>query len=149
MTPTLHKIAGIAALALIASFWLASVVSELFLDAAAVTTVKTMIPWGFLILIPALAATGGSGNALAKGRSGGLIGTKRRRMILAAANGVVVLIPSALFLAMKAGAGVFDTTFYAVQVVELAAGAVNATLLILNARDGRRMTAARRRKARA
>jgi len=61
-------------------------------------------------------------------------------MPIIAANGVLVLIPSALFLAWKAGAGAFDTAFYAVQAVELIAGAVNVTLLSLNMRDGLRMT---------
>jgi hypothetical protein len=40
------------------------------------------------------------------------------------ANGILVLIPAALFLASKAQAAEFDTTFYAVQAHELAAGAV-------------------------
>jgi len=61
-------------------------------------------------------------------------------MPIVTANGVVVLIPSALFLAWKASAGAFDTMFYAVQAVELIAGAANFTLLALNMRDGLRMT---------
>jgi hypothetical protein len=35
--------------------------------------------------------------------------------------------------------GEFDTAFYAVQALELAAGAANITLLGLNMRDGLRM----------
>jgi len=49
------------------------------------------------------------------------------------------LIPSALFLASKAKAAEFDTGFYAVQALELAAGAANITLLGLNMRDGLKM----------
>lgn len=60
--------------------------------------VKAAIPWGFLLLAPALAATGGSG----------------------------------FFLR----AGEFDAVFYAVQALELLAGAVNISLLCLNVRDG-------------
>jgi hypothetical protein len=93
-----------------------------------VTTVKTAIPWGFLLLIPALAAAGGSGLALAKGRRAGLIGAKVKRMPLIAANGILVLIPAALFLASKARVVEFDTSFYAVQALELVAGAANITL---------------------
>ncbi len=62
-------------------------------------------------------------------------------MPLIAANGVLVLIPSALFLAYKARAGEFDMTFYAVQALELVAGAANITLLGLNIRDGLKMKA--------
>ena len=62
-----------------------------------------------------------------------------------AANGVVVLIPAALYLASKAQAGQFDTSFYIVQVIELIAGAVNITLLGLNMRDGLRLSGKLRR----
>lgn len=151
----IHPIAGTIALLTIASFWLATVAAEIWGSAATVAAVKTAIPWGFLLLVPALAATGGSGMALAQGgqaREGqaggarsGLAARKRRRMAIIAANGMLVLIPSALFLAARAGAGRFDTGFVLVQAIELVAGAVNLTLLCLNLRDGIRM--ARGRKA--
>ncbi len=88
------------------------------------------------MLIPSLAAAGGSGFVLAKGRRAGLVGAKIKRIPLIAANGVFVLIPSALFLAFKAKAAEFDAVFYTVQALELAAGATNITLLGLNMRDG-------------
>jgi hypothetical protein len=136
MTKIVHPIAGTLALLTIATFWLSTALSELFGAQAVVTAVKTAIPWGFLLLIPSLAAAGGSGFALAKGRRAGLVGAKIKRMPLIAANGILVLIPSALFLAFKAKAAEFDAAFYAVQVLELAAGATNITLLGLNMRDG-------------
>jgi hypothetical protein len=67
-------------------------------------------------------------------------------MPLIAANGLLVLIPSALFLASKASAGEFDTAFYAVQAIELAAGAANIMLLGLNMRDGLKMSGRLRRQ---
>jgi hypothetical protein len=139
VTKIIHPVAGAVALLTIATFWLSTALSELFASEATVTIVKTAIPWGFLLLIPALAAAGGSGFALAKGRRAGLIGVKIKRMPLIAANGVLILIPAALFLASKAGAAEFDTAFYAVQALELVAGAANITLLGLNMRDGLRM----------
>ena len=139
MTRAVHPIAGALAILTIATFWLSTAVAELFGSQAVVAAVKTAIPWGFLLLIPALAATGGSGFALAKGRRAGLIGAKIKRMPIIAANGILVLIPSALFLASKARIGEFDMTFYAVQAIELVAGAANITLLALNMRDGLKM----------
>ncbi|WP_413875831.1 hypothetical protein [Albidovulum sp.] len=139
MPRIIHPIAGLIAILTIVTFWLSTAISELFLSETAVATVKMTIPWGFLVLIPALAATGGTGFASAKGRRAGLVGAKIRRMRLIAANGVLVLIPAALFLAFKAGAGEFDTVFYAVQALELVAGAANITLLGLNMRDGLKM----------
>jgi hypothetical protein len=146
MIKIIHPVAGGLALLTIATFWLSTALSELFASEAIVTAVKTAIPWGFLLLIPALAAAGGSGFALAKGRRAGLIGAKIKRMPFIAANGILVLIPAALFLASKARAAEFDTTFYAVQAIELAAGATNIALLGLNMRDGLKMKGRLRRR---
>ncbi|HXX85674.1 MAG TPA: hypothetical protein VEN29_17060, partial [Casimicrobiaceae bacterium] len=49
------------------------------------------------------------------------------------------------FLASKARAGEFDTAFYLVQALELAAGATNITLLSLNLRDGLKLMGRLRR----
>ncbi len=68
MTKVSHPVAGVLAILAIATFWLSTALTELFASHAVVTAVKTAIPWGFLLLIPALAAAaGGSGFALAKG----------------------------------------------------------------------------------
>jgi hypothetical protein len=139
MIKIIHPVAGALAILTIATFWLSTALTELFASEAVVTTVKTTIPWGFLLLIPALMAAGGSGFTLAKGRRTGLAGAKIRRMPLIAANGILVLIPAALFLASKARAAEFDTRFYAVQALELTAGAANIALLGLNIRDGLRL----------
>ena len=99
-----------------------------------------MIPWCFLILVPSLALAGGTGHLLGRGRTGRLVTHKRKRMPLIAANGIVILIPCALFLAYKADSYVFDATFYAVQLLELVAGALHLALLGMNVRDGLRLT---------
>ncbi|MHC4055303.1 hypothetical protein [Bradyrhizobium sp. 25ACV] len=139
MTRIIHPVAGAVALTTIATFWLSTALTELFASHASIATVKMAIPWGFLLLVPALAVTGGSGFFLAKGRRGGVIGAKIKRMPFIAGNGILLLIPSALFLAFKAKAAEFDTTFYAVQPLELLAGAMNIALLGLNMRDGFKM----------
>ncbi len=139
MIKIIHPIAGILAILTIATFCLSTAFSELFASQAIVVAVKTAIPWGFLLLIPALAAVGSSGFGLAKDGQGRVVAAKIKRMRAIAANGIMVLIPSALFLASKARAGSFDTTFYIVQVLELVAAATNITLLGLNMRDGLKM----------
>lgn len=60
-------------------------------------------------------------------------------MKIVAANGLLVLLPSAFVLASWANAGRFDGAFYALQGLELLAGAANITLLGLNMRDGLRL----------
>ncbi len=146
MLKILHPVAGTLALLTIATFWFSTALTELFASEAIVAAVKTAIPWGFLLLISALAAAAGSGLTLAKGRQASLIGAKIKRMPWIAANGLLVLIPSALFLAFKAKAAEFDARFYAVQVLELAVGAANITLLGLNMRDGLKMKGRLRRR---
>ena len=146
MTRAIHPVAGALALLTILTFWGATALSEAFGSTAAITAVKTWIPWGFIMLVPALMAAGGSGLALSKVRRGRLVDAKRRRMPFIAANGILVLIPSALFLAFKARAGELDAAFYAVQAIELAAGAANIVLIGLNMRDGLRMKGRLRRR---
>ncbi|MBK1650502.1 hypothetical protein [Rhabdochromatium marinum] len=145
MPKRIHPIAGALALLIILTFWIATVLAETLGDTAAIVAVKTAIPWGLLILIPALAAAGGSGFALGRGRSEDLVATKRRRMPLIAANGLLVLVPCAFFLAFKAGARELDGVFYAVQGLELVAGAINCTMLGLSLRDGLRLSGRLRR----
>lgn len=144
MIKRLHPLAGGIALLTIASFWLSTAISELFGSEALIVTVKTSIPWGFLLLVPALAAAGGSGFKLAGGRRAGPLGAKARRMPFIAANGILVLVPAAFFLAYKADLGAFDTSFYVVQGLELVAGAGNLALLGLNLRDGMKLRRRRR-----
>ncbi|RLQ88971.1 hypothetical protein [Notoacmeibacter ruber] len=137
MTRIVHPIAGTLALLTILTFWLSTVFVELFGSTEMTVFVKEAIPWGFLVLIPALAVAGGSGRAL---NTFGLAHAKVKRMRIIAPNGVLVLVPSAFFLAWKAGGGQLDAVFYAVQAIELLAGALNIALLSLNMRDGLRLT---------
>ena len=69
-----------------------------------------------------------------------------KRMRTIAANGILILIPSALFLAAKARAAEFDNAFSLVQALELIAGATNIALLALNMRDGLRIKGRFRRR---
>lgn len=140
MKKKLHGIFGAVALLCITTFWLSTLVSELFMNQASIAAVKNAILGGMLLLIPSLAATGGSGFALAKGRSGRLVNIKSQRMKIAAGNGLLVLLPSAFVLSSWANDGRFDSTFYALQGLELLAGAVNITLLVMNMRDGLRLS---------
>ncbi|WP_366664219.1 hypothetical protein [Mesorhizobium sp.] len=93
MIKVIHPVAGTVAMLTIASLWLSTVLSEMFASQVAIAAVKMAVPWSFLLLVPALAAAGGSGFAAAKGRQAGLIGAKIKRMPWIAANGLLVLIP--------------------------------------------------------
>jgi hypothetical protein len=135
-----HPIAGAIGFLTILVFWTSTVASELFGSLATVAAVKQAIPWGLLMLVPALAAAGASGFRLAGPSTDAGILRKKRRMPFIAANGILILVPAALCLSGLAARGEFGTAFYAVQAVELVAGAVNLTLMGLNIRDGFRLT---------
>ncbi|MEP9387916.1 hypothetical protein [Mesorhizobium sp. KR9-304] len=146
MKTRIHAFAGALALLTICIFWSATAIAELFGDASAIASVKNGILAGMLVLVPSMAIAGASGFSLGKGWRSPAVAREKQRMKIVAGNGVLVLLPSAVFLASKAGAGEFDTAFVAVQAIELAAGAVNITLLSLNILDG---LALRRKPARA
>jgi hypothetical protein len=131
----LHPLAGATALGLIALFWLSTVISELSGSPGAIVTVRHGIVLLLPVLIAAMIATGISGGRIASGR----MAIKRRRMMVIAANGVLVLVPCALVLRHLALGGRFDTVFAAIQALELVAGAANMTLMALNLRDGLRL----------
>lgn len=136
-----HLIAAILAPLCLATFFLSTLLVELFGSHATVVQLKALIVTpGLWIMIPAIAAAGGSGLFLSKSRKGRLVDAKKKRMPLIAANGLLVLLPCAIVLNRWAAAGSFDTTFYAVQAVELMAGATNFVLMGLNVRDGLRMS---------
>lgn len=135
-----HLIAGILAPLCIATFFISTLVVELFGSHEAVAQLKSLIVTpGLWILIPAMMAVGASGMFLGKSRRGRLVDAKKKRMPLIAANGLLVLVPCAIALNRWASAGSFDTTFYIVQSIELLAGATNLALMGLNVRDGLRM----------
>jgi hypothetical protein len=142
-----HRAAGVVAFLLVLLFWLSTIAVELLGDPAAVAAVKQAILWGMALLVPAIATAGATGFRLGGRSTAPVIAGKRRRMPILALNGLLVLVPSAIILAMRAAEGRFDALFYAVQAAELAAGAVNLALLGLKIRDGLAMTRPRRLRA--
>ena len=135
-----HLIAALLAPLCIATFFLSTILTELFGSHAAVAQLKSLIVSpGLWIMVPLMAAAGGSGMFLARSRKGRLVDAKKKRMPFIAANGLLVLVPCAIVLNRWATAGSFDTAFYAVQAIELVAGALNLALMGLNAREGLRM----------
>jgi hypothetical protein len=145
MKTKIHAFASALALITICIFWTATATTELLGGVEAITAVKNGILAGMLVLVPSMAVAGASGFSLGRGWRSPAVQRKKLRMKIIAANGVLILLPSAVFLASKAAAGEFDAAFVTVQAIELIAGAVNITLLSLNMLDG---LALRRKPAR-
>lgn len=140
MNPRLHAAAGIGAMLCIGAFLCATIAAELAGSAAAIASVKRGILWCLLLLLPLMAGAGISGAILARGRTGALVRRKLLRMRFIAANGLCLLLPCAFILSSRANAGHFDILFYTVQLVELAAGILQLAMMVLNARDGMRLS---------
>ncbi|WP_036141351.1 hypothetical protein [Luteibacter sp. 9135] len=136
MKRRLHAIAAVLAFALVATFWTSTLVSELFLSKSAVVTVKAGIAYALFLFLPAMATTAATGFSMAGKATHALLARKRKRMPWIAGTGLLVLLPAALFLHLKASAGDFGPAFVAVQLAELFAGASNLVLIGLNIRDG-------------
>ena len=140
MKTKIHAIAGIIGFLAIALFWTSTIYSELFTDHMTIAAIKAAILKGMFGLVPALAIAGASGMSLGGKRRDRLSLAKKKRMPFIAANGLLVLLPAAFYLESKATSGVFDTAFFAVQIVELIAGTANLTMMGLNIRDGLTLT---------
>lgn len=140
MLRRVHPIAGIVGFVTILMFWTSTAASEMFGSVETITAVKRAIPWGLLILVPALAIAGATGFRMARSSSDPRILKKKHRMPFIAGNGLLILVPAALYLAALASRGEFGSTFYGVQAIELVAGAINLMLMGLNIRDGLRLT---------
>ncbi len=148
MKQKIHFIAGILATLTIATFYTSTIIVELFGTQEAVATVKSLILFpGLFFLVPAIAVTGGTGFVLSKSRTGSLVQVKQKRMPFIGANGLLILIPCAIFLDSWASSSRFDIMFYIVQGIELVAGAINLTLMSMNIRDGLRMSGRFRAKS--
>jgi hypothetical protein len=137
LKPKIHALAGGLAIVTIATFWVSSFVSEVFLTEASVIEVKrSIVYYGLAPLVLFMAITGGSGNLLTGNRQNKIVQSKLKRMKVLALNGFLVMIPSALFLHHKASLDEFDRMFYSVQALELAVGLLQLFLLGQNFRQG-------------
>ncbi len=140
MKTKIHAVAGIIGFLSILSFWTSTMFSEIFGTPEMIAFVKNIILWGMFVLIPAMAIVGASGMSMGAKRADAPAVAKKKRMPIIAANGLLILLPSAVFLESRASAEIFDTWFYAIQALELVAGAANLAMMGLNIRDGLKMT---------
>ncbi|CAI3950561.1 hypothetical protein [Commensalibacter communis] len=131
-----HRIAGIIALMMLLIFWFSTVITELMGNVDYIKNVKSCIPYGFILLIPALMIVGGTGFKLAGKSQTPILQKKKTRMPFIAFNGLAILIPCAFYLRYLAIHEQFDLVFVFIQIIELIVGGINIALLILNVKAG-------------
>ena len=124
----------------ILTFLSSSLAAELWGSAATIASVKQAIAWALLILVPALIATGASGFKMAGPSPKGVLANKLKRMRLIAGNGMLVLVPSVLFLAWKAAQARVRHGVHRGADRRAGGGLANLMLMGLNIRDGLRLT---------
>ena len=134
-----HAIAAIAALLMILIFWTSTIFVEISGTSRAIYIVKHSILMSMIIFIPFIIFTGLTGNILARNRAGKIIQRKKKRMAIVAVNGIIILLPSAIYLNYAASLEKFTHFFYGIQSFELLFGFINMSLLVLNIRDGLRL----------
>ncbi len=135
----IHSIAAMLAFSLILVFFTSTLAVELFGDKQAILQVKTYIMYGVILLAIAMATTGATGIKMAPRANKGPIGNKKKRMPFIAANGILILIPCAVYLHHLASNNLYDNQFYLIQGVELITGACNLILMSLNIRDAKQL----------
>ena len=101
MKTKIHAFAGAIGFLAVLTFWTSTVYSELFGSPETIALVKSMILKGMFVLIPAMAIAGGSGMSLGGKRVDERAVAKKRRMPFIAANGLLILLPSAVYLEAK------------------------------------------------
>ena len=106
MLKIVHRVAALLGLACISTFFLSTVVTELFGTHQAIAHLKSLIVMpGIWILIPSLALAGITGGKLGHSRRGALVDGKRFRTRILATNGLLILTPCALVLDHWASSG--------------------------------------------
>ncbi|MGM8910459.1 hypothetical protein ACS8FB_10120 [Psychrobacter sp. 1U1] len=132
----IHATTGFLGFFFILSFWLSTLISELFMSYETIAMVKQSILYAFIFFIPTMIIAGMSGSKLSVKVKHPNVLAKKKRMPFIVINGLIILLPSAFYLSYLASLGRFGSTFYIVQGIELIVGAANLTLMGLNIRDG-------------
>lgn len=135
----IHMCAALLSAIILASFWTSTLIAELFLSSAKVATVKFVIACALFFFVPLIMATALTGFTMGGQARHPMLNRKRRRMKFIAINGLLILVPCAILLSVRARDGVFDSVFIAIQTLEIVAGAINLILIGLNIRDGIRL----------
>lgn len=134
-----HIIATAIASLTIASFFISSLLAELFGSVDVIKTVKTAILYSLPIMLVAMPVLGISGQKLADGRKSPLVTRKTKRLKWVFINGMLLII-LAIILYSLAMNNYFGRVFLSFQIIELSLGFINFILIALNIRTGLKLS---------
>jgi hypothetical protein len=137
---TVHLVASLAATLSVTVLLTATLLIEPTASDSGVRLLRRAVLLGLPVLVVFLIAAGVSGRRLAGGSALPVLRRKQRRLAVAASAGALALVPCAIALDRLATRGYFGQAFTMLEITESALGAMNLTLLVLNTRDGFRLT---------
>lgn len=143
MKTLLHSGSGFLATFLLLIFFSATLIAEFYYSPKDVIAVQQAILQAMWAYIPLILFAGGLGYLLGNERRGNIVEAKKRRMLAIILVSICLLLPSAYVLASQSTDGIRNAVFYSIEAFELVAMALLMVLLVLNARDGSRLTANR------
>jgi hypothetical protein len=136
----IHVTAAAGAIAIITTFLVCTAFTELTGGTGEIRVLRHGILLGLPVLVGSLATAGLTGRRLARGSTSAVVRRKRRRLQVAAAVGLLVLIPCAFVLNHLAAAPTTGGAVTVLEITEFVFGTLNLAMLALNFRDGRRLT---------
>ena len=140
----IHLAASLASVVVVTTFLATSAITELAGSNGPVRALRHAIVYGLPLLVVCLATAGLTGNRLSGHSRSPIVRRKRRRLQVAAAIGLAILVPCALILSHLANSATTGSTFRALELSELAFGALNLYLIGRNFADGLRLSSGRR-----
>ncbi len=135
----LHATAAVAALFIISTFFVFSLVVEILGHLFWIKTAKTVILCAMPLLLIAMPTVAITGNKLAGNSCHPSILFKQRRMKFIVMNGMV-LVSLATYLYYRAHYQAVDDIFFYIQLTEFALGFVNLVLMVLNIKEGLKLS---------
>lgn len=143
MKTLLHASAGVCALIMLLAYFAGTTISLFLYTPHDVILVQQTILHSMWVYMPLILIAGAIGLLLSNKRKELIVEAKKRRMFLVVVFSLLGLLPSCYLLANNLLKGEQAIVLFVLEALELAFEIILIALLILNYRDGARLTANR------
>lgn len=143
MKTLLHASAGVCALIMLLAYFVGTTITVLLYTPQDMILVEQTILQSMWVYIPLILIAGAIGLLLGNKRKGLIVEAKKRRMFLVVVFSLFGLLPNCYLLANNLLKDEQVIVLFVLQAIEFAVEIISITLLILNLRDGIRLTANR------
>jgi hypothetical protein len=143
MKTLLHASAGVCALIMLLAYFAGTTISIFLYTPQDVILVQQTILHSMWVYLPLICIAGAIGLLLSNKRKELIVKAKKRRMFLVVVFSLLGLLPSCYLLANNLLKGEQAIVLFVLEALELVFEIILIALLILNYRDGTRLTANR------